>query len=170
MSKLSQAPVAAVAAALLFTFHFAAAPHAQHHGTGAHKIGLLRVEAPWARIRPGARAGAAYLRIVNTGAKDDRLIEVAAPVAGRVELHSHVMKDGVMRMRRIDAVSVPGGKTADLQPGGRHVMLIGLSAPPGEGRTFPLTLTFEKAGRITVPVAVRPITARGPGMKDHDHR
>ncbi len=169
MSKLSQAPVAAVAAGL-FVLVSAAAPHAQHHGTGAHKLGLLRVEAPWARIRPGARAGAAYLRIVNTGAKDDRLIEVAAPVAGRAELHSHVMKDGVMRMRRIDAVRVPGDESAELKPGGAHVMLIGLTAALKIGGTFPLTLTFEKSGRITVPVAVRPITARGPGMKDHDRR
>ena len=75
-----------------------------------------------------------------------------------------------MRMRRIDAVLVPGNKAVELQPGGDHVMLIGLTDPPEQGGTFPLTLIFQKAGGIAVPVAVRPLTARGPGMKHHDHK
>ena len=64
---------------------------------------------------------------------------------------------------------MPGGGVADLKPGGDHVMLIGLTGTPKQGGTFPLTLTFEKAGEIAVPVTVRPLTARGPGMKPHDH-
>ena len=168
MSKLSQAPVAAVAAAGLFVLVSAAAPHAQHHGTGAHKLGPLTVEAPWARASAGAaRAGAAYLRIVNAGPEDDWLTAISSPVAGRAELHSHVMTDGVMRMRRIGSVRVPGGQSAELKPGGDHVMLFGLTAPLKKGGTFPLTLAFEKAGTVTVSVAILPITARGPGTKRH---
>ncbi len=49
-------------------------------------------------------------------------------------------------------------------------MLMGLAGPPEQGGTFPLTLTFQNAGKVTVPVAVRPITARGPGMERHDHK
>ena len=157
------------AAALLAAVIAVDAPQARTPGAGAHRLGPLTVEAPWARIRPGAKAGAAYLRIVNAGAEDDRLIGVSSPVAGRVELHSHRMRDGVMRMRRIEAVRVSAGKSAELKPGGDHVMLIGLAAPLTEGGTFPLTLIFEKAGEIAVPVAVRPITARGPGTKRHGH-
>ena len=140
-------------------------------GAESVKLGALTVEAPWARASAGAaRAGAAYLRIANVGAEDDRLIGVSAPVAERVELHTHIMSDGVMRMRRVDVVAVPGGKSVELKPGGRHVMLIGLRAPLKEGETFPLTLTFDKAGTITVTVAVGSIAARGPGMKHHDHK
>ena len=156
MLKLPRAP-AAVAAACLFALLPVSAPQAQN------KLGALTVEAPWARIAPGARAGAAYLRIVNAGAEADRLTGVSSPVAARVELHSHEMRDGVMRMRRIDAVPVPGNAAAELKPGGRHVMLIGLTGKLKQGGTFPLTLAFEKAGGITVSVTVRPITARGPG-------
>ncbi|MDE0334148.1 MAG: copper chaperone PCu(A)C [Defluviicoccus sp.] len=130
---------------------------------GAHRLGPLTVEAPWARASAGAaRAGAAYLRIVNAGAETDRLLRASSPVAERVELHTHRMRDGVMRMRRIEAVSVPGNEAAELKPGGDHVMLMGLTGPLKQGTAFPLTLSFEKAGKITVPVAVRPITARGP--------
>ena len=169
MSKLSQAPVAAVAAGL-FVLVSVAAPHAQHRGTGAHTLGPLTIEAPWARARAGAaRAGVAYLRIFNAGPEDDRLTGVSSPVAGRAELHSHVMKDGVMRMRRIEAVRVPGNESAELKPGGDHVMLMGLGAPLKQGGSFPLTLIFKKAGTVTVTVAILPITARGPGTKRHGH-
>ena len=75
-----------------------------------------------------------------------------------------------MRMRRIDALPVPGNATAELRPGGHHAMLMGLSGPLKQGSTFPLTLAFERAGRITVSVAVRPIAARGPGAQHRDRK
>lgn len=163
-------PALAVSVAL-FALLPVSSLHAQQHGAGANELGALTVEAPWARASAGAaRAGAAYLRIANAGPEDDRLVGVSAPVAERVELHTHRMSGGVMRMRRVDAVAVPGGTSAELKPGGHHVMLIGLRAPLKEGETFPLTLIFEKAGTITVPVAVGSIAARGPGMKHHDHK
>ena len=163
--------LAIAVAAGAFALLSVSSPQAQQHGAGAHNLGDLTVEAPWARASAGAaRAGAAYLRIVNAGARDDRLVGVSSPVAGRVELHTHMMRDGVMRMRRVDGIPVPGHGSARLKPGGDHVMLMGLTDPLKQGGTFPITLSFEKAGKITVPVAVRPITARGPGMKHHDRK
>ena len=165
------ARVCTVIAVLLLAIFSAAAPHAQQQGVGKQKLGALTVEAPWARASAGAaKAGAAYLRIANAGTEDDRLVRVSAPVAERVELHTHTMSDGVTRMRKVDSVSIPGGKSAALKPGGHHVMLIGLRAPLKKGETFPLTLTFDKAGTITVTVAVGSIAARGPAMKHHDHK
>ena len=162
--------LAIAVAAGAFALLSVSSPQAQQHGTGVHKLGALTVEVPWARASAGAaRAGAAYLRIVNAGARDDRLVGVSAPVAARAELHTHTMTDGVMRMRKIDGVPVPGKRSVELKPGGRHVMLMGLAGPLRQGTAFPLTLVFERAGTITVPVPVRPITARGPDMK-HDHR
>ena len=179
MTHRFRARIATAAAALLVTLLSTAAPHAQHHGkdkamstnVGANKLESLTIEAPWARASAGAaKAGAAYLRIVNAGTQDDRLVGASAPVAARVEFHTHRMNDGVMRMRRVEAVLVPGNRSAELKPGGHHLMLIGLNGPLKQGSTFPLTLTFENAGKITVPVNVRPITARGPGTKHHDHK
>lgn len=158
-----------LAATGLFALFAVSSPHAQQDG--AYRFGPLTIEAPWARASAGAaRAGAAYLRIVNAGAEADRLVGVSSPAAESVELHTHMTTGGVMRMRRIEAVSVPGNTAAELKPGGDHVMLMGLTGPLKQGGTFPLTLSFEKAGKITVPVAVRPVTARGPGMKHHDHK
>ena len=162
-------PLHILAAAGLFALFPVSYPHAQQDG--AHRVGPLTIEASWARATAGAaRTGAAYLRIVNAGAEADRLLGASSPVAERVELHTHMTTGGVVRMRRIEAVSVPGNETAELKPGGDHAMLMGLTGPLKQGSTFPLTLSFENAGTITVPVAVRSITARGPGMKHHDHK
>ena len=170
MPRLPGALAVAVAAGV-FALLPVSSPQAQQHGAGMHKLGELTVESPWARASAGAaRAGAAYLKIVNAGAENDRLIGVSAPVAERVELHTHTISEGVMRMRKVDAVPVPGGKSAELTPSGHHVMLIGLRAPLKEGETFPLTLTFDKAGTITVTVAVGSIAARGPDMRHHDRK
>ena len=107
--------------------------------------------AAWARASAGmAKAGAAYLTIRNIGSTPDRLIAASAPVARRAELHTHIMTDSVMRMRRIKAVPVAAGGAATLKPSGNHVMLMGLHAPLRKDGQFPLTLTFEKAGDVTV--------------------
>src|SRR5207302_11463713 len=112
--------------------------------------------------------GVAYLTIVNTGTADDRLIAAATPVAEKAEPHSTVTENGVMKMRPVQAVDVKAGGKAELKPGGLHLMLTGLKAPLKEGGTFPLTLTFEKAGAIETMVKIEKAGAMGgagmPGM------
>jgi copper(I)-binding protein len=113
----------------------------------------------WARASAGmARAGAAFLTIVNHGGADDRLIAASAPVSAVTELHTHIMDGEVMRMRQVADIPVPAGETVRLQPGGLHIMFMQLEEPLTEGQTFPLTLTFEAAGDMVVPV-----TVAGPG-------
>jgi hypothetical protein len=66
-------------------------------------------------------------------------------------------------MRRVEAIEVHPGTPTVLQPGGLHVMFIGLRAPLREGSTIPLTLVFEKAGRIEVSTDVLAPGAMGKG-------
>ncbi|MDF1790572.1 MAG: copper chaperone PCu(A)C, partial [Thalassobaculaceae bacterium] len=98
--------------------------------------------------------GAAYLTIRNAGGSVDRLVAASTPVADRAELHTHLKDGDVMKMRAIEAVEVPADGMAMLAPGGDHLMLMGLKAPLKEGESFPITLVFEKAGEMTVTVAV----------------
>jgi len=121
------------------------------------------VEHAWARASAGkAKNGAAYFS-ASTQSGADRLIAVAADgVAKRADLHGHSMRDGVMRMRPVEAVDVTADKPLTLKPGGFHVMLMGLAAPLVEGATFPMVLTFEKAGAVEVIVDVLGVGARGP--------
>jgi periplasmic copper chaperone A len=125
----------------------------------------IDVQKAWARASPGgARTGAAYLTILNNGSTDDRLLAASAPVAARVELHISTMNNGVMEMRPLPAVDVKSGSRVVFKPGAMHVMLIDLAAPLVEGQSFPLTLTFEKAGSIAVTVKVGKPGATEPGM------
>ncbi len=121
----------------------------------------IAVENAWSRATAGgAKAGAAFFVVENRGSNDDTLLGADAEVADSVELHTHINDSGVMRMRPVERILVPAGGQATLQPGGYHVMLIGLRAPLVEGTTFPLGLTFAHAGHITVPVTVKATGAR----------
>jgi len=121
---------------------------------------------PWARATPGgAKVGGAYLELKAAPGKGDRLIAAKSAAAGSVEIHTHVMEGGVARMRRVDAIEVAGGKSAMLQPGGYHIMLIDLKQPLKQGDRLKLTLVFETAGEIEVDATVEPIGAMGPGGK-----
>lgn len=120
------------------------------------RIGDILIDRPWSRAMPPvATTGATYFHIVNTSAAPDRLLSTASPVAERVELHMHEHVDGVMKMRHVDAVDLPAHGEAVFEPGGLHVMLIGLRQPLVEGEHFPLTLGFERAGEVTVEVQVQ---------------
>jgi Uncharacterized protein conserved in bacteria len=128
-------------------------------------LGDLRIEGAWARATPPrAPAGGAFLTVTNGGAAADTLLSVSAGVSRTVELHTHVHEGDVMRMQRVPAIEVPAGQSVALAPGGFHIMLIGLNQPLAEGGSFPLELTFAKAGKVTVTVDVQPLGAMAPSM------
>ena len=135
--------------------------------------GTIEVDHVWARATPGgAKTGAIYLTLVNKGTVDDKLVSASTPAAGMAQLHQMSMDNGVMKMRPIAAIDVkPGGKT-ELKPGGLHIMLMELKGPLVEGKSVPLTLTFEKAGKVEVTATIEkagamapPATPAMPGMK-----
>ncbi len=118
----------------------------------------------WARATSAtAKTSAAYLTIANKGASDEQLIAVASQVADKAELHTTVMDNNVMKMRPLAAVDIKAGGKAELKPGAMHIMLIGLKAPLKVGDKFPVTLSFEHAGKIEVMVTVE----KAGGMGDH---
>lgn len=130
--------------------------------------GGVTIAHPWIRATPGgATVGAAYLEIKSAAGVTDRLIGASSPVAGKVEVHTHLNEGGVMKMRRVDAVALKPGASHLLQPSGDHIMLMDLKGPLREGDLVALTLTFEQAGAITVDATVEPIGAKGPHGMDH---
>ena len=136
---------------------------------GEGQIGAITIKGAWSRATPpGAVAGVAFFTIVNNGAEDDTLVSAAADVAKTVELHSHVMEGDIMRMRQVPTIAVPAGQAVALQPGGLHVMLIDLKQPLQMDASYPLTLTFKRAGSVTVTVPVKNLGTMPPGMS-HDH-
>ncbi len=134
--------------------------------------GDLTISDVWARASAGgAGAGAVFLTITNGGASGDRLISASTPVSQVTELHTHADVNGVMTMRKIDAIDVAGAQKVELKPGGLHIMMMGLSSKLKEGDTFPVTLTFEKAGNIVVSANVSGVAAMGGQHMEghHDH-
>lgn len=123
-----------------------------------YTLGDLSIGHPWARASIGAAtAGAAYLSITNNGTTADRLLKVSTPQAATAELHANILDQGVTAMRPVEKLDLPPGTTTALKPGGFHLMLTGLTAPLKEGTMFPMTLTFEKAGAVSVDVKVEPV-------------
>jgi len=128
--------------------------------TTAAMAGDMTISKPWARASAGmAKAGAAFMFIFNETGQNDTLVAARTDVAKKVELHTHLMEGGVMKMREVEGgIPVKNGATQKLQPGSYHVMLMGLKAPLKEGSSFPVTLVFKHAGEKTVNVEVM-----GPG-------
>jgi len=158
-----------LAAALLL-----AAPSAYAH---EYKVGDIEIGHPWTRATPpAARAGGGYLTLTNHGKTADRLVGGSSPAAGRVEIHTMEVADGVMKMRELpDGLALPPGEAVKLEPGGFHLMLIDLKSPIAEGAKVPVTLRFEHAGAVDVELAAGALGAPamehgGHGKKaGHDH-
>jgi periplasmic copper chaperone A len=137
-------------------------------GSAAAQTGQLEVNNAWARATPGkSDVGAAYVTIRSPAA--DKLVAASSPVAKKTELHTMTMSGMVMKMRPIAAIDIPAGHPVTLAPGGLHIMLMGLKKPLKAGQSFPLTLTFEKAGSRTVDVAVENVGATGPATAAGQH-
>jgi len=154
---LSLASVAgAIIAACLITLPRASADEV--------KAGDLVITQAWIRATPcGAKIGGGYLTIENKGSAPDRLIGGSADIAGKVEVHEMTMNNGVMTMRPLDkGLAIEPGKTVKLAPGGYHLMMFDLKRPLKQGDKLPVTLEFEKAGKVQVSLDVQGVGAQAP--------
>lgn len=122
----------------------------------------VAVTEPWARATIlVSRPGAAYLTLESD--VRDALIGATTPVAGHVTLHAtETDAGGVGRMRRVEVLDLQPGEVVTLTPGHMHLMLMDLQTRLVEGSSFPLTLSFENAGEVTVDVPVLGVAAAGP--------
>ena len=126
--------------------------------------GSIEIVSPWARATVASvPVGGAFLTIVNKGTTDDRLVSASTPVAGMATPHRTVDDNGISKMVPVPAIEVKAGQKVTLAPGGYHIMLTGLKAPLIEGQSFPLTLVFDKAGKIDVMVKIEKAGAMGSG-------
>lgn len=115
-----------------------------------------------ASATPAAKAGAAYVTLMNHGGETDRLLAISTPAAAMAEVHVTRVDGDIVKMEPAGSIDVPAGGTVEMKPGGLHVMMMGLKAPLKQGGTVELTLSFEKAGDVTVVVPVGSPAASGP--------
>lgn len=130
-------------------------------------LGDLTLSGAFTRaMPPGAKAGGGFVTITNKGNEDDRLIAASSPAAGVVELHEMKIENDIMVMReRGDGIAIPAGETVQLKPGGLHLMFMQVPTSFAEGVPVEVTLTFEKAGEVTLQLPVAKIGASGMEMK-----
>lgn len=155
MNSLSRSFAFATLAAVLFGVQ----AHAQEV-----KAGDLVITQAWSRATPsGAKIAGGYLTIENKGAAPDRLLGGSGDIAGKVEVHEMAMNNGVMTMRPLDkGLTIEPGKTVKLAPGGFHLMIMDLKGPFKQGDKVPLTLEFEKAGKVALSLDVHGVGAQAP--------
>jgi copper(I)-binding protein len=129
------------------------------------KAGDLVISQAWSRATPGgAKVAGGFLTIENKGSAPDKLVAVSAEIAGKAEVHEMAMDNGVMKMRPLDkGLVIEPGKTVKLAPGGYHLMLQDLKGAFKEGEKVPVTLEFEKAGKVAVSLDVQGVGVQAPG-------
>ncbi len=120
----------------------------------------IRIEDAWVRavatVEQGSMNTAAYMRIVTGSGSNDRLLGVRSDIARMTELHrTTIDRSGLATMAPAGEVELLAGETLTLEPGGLHVMLMGVERSLTEGETVSLTLLFESAGETTFEAEVR---------------
>ena len=116
----------------------------------------LSITNPWIRESlPPHSQTAAYMTIANQGSGEEVLTGVEAPIASRVEIHLSYEEGEVMKMKKLEGISIPAGANVALQPGGLHLMLLDLEERLEAGALVELTLHFLHAGPWPLRVPVR---------------
>ena len=126
--------------------------------------GDLKIENPWVRTTIPDRPSAGYMTVRNAGDGADAIVSASSPDAERIELHTHLMENGVMKMRPVEKIDVPAKGSAELKSGGLHLMIFGVKKPLKDGEALPITVVFEKAGPVEIDFKIKTI-AGGKGTR-----
>ena len=97
--------------------------------------------------RPGTTTGAAYLTLSNPGGAPVTVTAVTSPQYDAVHLHESVAEDGVARMRPLPSLLIAPGASERLEPGGKHLMLLGR-----RDDAVPVTLQFWSGATLLLAV------------------
>jgi len=137
----------------------AAAQHDHHHSDGTpagHDHGEMMATPGHDHMMGATGTGVVYVTITNDGDEDDVLLGATTDRAEVVEVHDMQVTDNVARMVPHDGpLVIPAGETVTLEPAGLHLMLMNLTEDNNAGDVFEITLTFERAGEVTLQVPVR---------------
>jgi hypothetical protein len=136
----------------------------------------ITIEDPWVRATKGTEdpsMTAAFMVIDNDGSEDVTLVGASSPVSDMVQLHEMAMVDGVMGMQEVDGgIVITAGRGKLLEPGGFHIMMMGLDTELAPGDEVELTLEFSDDTSEVLTVPVKEFTEEeghyhSPGTADH---
>lgn len=126
----------------------------------------IEVKDAYARaVPPKLKNSAAFLEMNNNSKEEVFLLKATSAVAQKVELHEHVMNNGMMKMQEVEKIAIPAQASTMLKPGGYHIMLIGLKKPLLVGESISLELHYSNGDIVKLDSV--PIKSVMMGMKKH---
>lgn len=144
--------------------------HKSHEHHSAPSTRTMDIQNGWVRaVPPVSKNSAAYFTLTNRTGKADTLLNISSTVAKDVSLHRTVKKQGASRMLSVSHVALKPGETLTLEPGGYHVMLMGLKQPLKEGAAVTIELLFQHAGKVSTTMPVRKGLDSNTSSGHHHH-
>lgn len=134
---------------ILFLLGGCSAPASQN----GDNLQSIEVHDAWARTAAQGENGALYL--VIRSAKEDELLGISSEVAEAVEMHESMLNGDVMEMHPLHSVPLKPGAEVKFEPGGLHVMLVGLKQDLKVGSEIEATLDFRNSSDLTLRIPVR---------------
>lgn len=120
---------------------------------------------------PHAKNSASFLTITNHTNTNIKLVGASSDIAKRVELHNHIKEDGMMKMRQVEAVQITANSSTSLQPGGYHIMFLGLNNNLTEGQSVKVTLYFDNGNELNIDAPVKKINShKKQGSTEMSHQ
>jgi len=126
----------------------------------------IEVHEAWSRPTAQGNTAAAYFSLHNHTQSDDELIGASSTISDAVEIHESKMENDVMTMNMVMSVPLAAGEELSFEPGGLHVMLVGIKQELKKGDHFELTLHFKNHADITVNIKV---DDQAPTRDEHGH-
>jgi copper(I)-binding protein len=131
---------------------------------------VVMVDDPYVRaVPPGQPNSASFMALHNNSKQDHVLVGASSSTAEVVELHTHTMEEGMMRMRKVDKIDLPAGEKISLKPGGLHVMLIGLRQKLVPGDKIDLTLIFDDGSQMKLDAPIRKLRMQMKASSNSGH-
>lgn len=152
---------------LIVSFYFLLLASLTPLHAGAAGGGGITVEHARAHPTIAGRPGAGYLKLINTSDTPRLLVRADSPAIGAIEIHNHIMEDGIARMRRIENVGIPARGMVHFKPHGLHLMLFNPVKPLETGDSFPVTLHFANGESLSVTINVE--NRHKPHNSGHHH-
>jgi len=102
----------------------------------------------------GQKVAAAYVSIFNQSDNDLVIEKVTSTISDVAEIHDTILEGEIMKMKKVESLSIPGRSEFYFQPGSTHIMLMGLNQELKDGTTFNLSFVFKDKEKMNVKIMV----------------
>ena len=129
---------------------------------------MLHWKDVWVRsMPPGTQVTAAYGELMNHGDQTVTISAITADLGSEAQMHDVLADGDQRRMVQLETADIAPGASLIFEPGGRHIMIIGVGETPAEGSQVDIC-ALSAAGTRACTQAL--ISRQAPGAHDsHDH-